>query len=65
MKIKEIEIYAIHLPLHEPFIISYGRYDTMPSIIVKMTTDTGQSDTGKRLPTIMSQVKAGKVHMPS
>lgn len=40
MKIKEIEIYAINLPLHEPFIISYARYDTMPSIIVKLTTDT-------------------------
>ena len=47
MKIKEIEIYAIHLPLHEPFIISYGRYDTMPSIIVKMTTDTGHIGYGE------------------
>lgn len=41
MKIKEFEIYAINLPLHDPFIISYARYDTMPSIIVKLTTDTG------------------------
>ena len=47
MIIKEIEIYAIHLPLHEPFIISYGRYDTMPSIIVKMTTDTGHIGYGE------------------
>lgn len=41
MKIIEIEIYAIHLPLYEPFVISYATYDYMPSIIVKITTDTG------------------------
>ena len=41
MKITEIEIFAIHLPLHEPFVISYASYDYMPSIIVKITTDTG------------------------
>ncbi|MCZ2257790.1 mandelate racemase/muconate lactonizing enzyme family protein [Sporosarcina sp. G11-34] len=41
MKISEIEMYAIHLPLYEPFVISYATYDYMPSIIVKITTDTG------------------------
>ncbi|ARF17422.1 mandelate racemase/muconate lactonizing enzyme family protein [Sporosarcina ureae] len=41
MKITEIEIFAIRLPLHEPFVISYASYDDMPSIIVKLTTDTG------------------------
>ena len=41
MKISSVEIYAIELPLIEPFIISYDTYDTMPSIIVKMTTDEG------------------------
>lgn len=41
MKITEIEIFAIQLPLIQPFIISYERYDSMPSIIVKLTTDTG------------------------
>lgn len=41
MKIIELEIYAIHLPLYEPFVISYATYDYMPSIIVKITTDTG------------------------
>lgn len=47
MKIKEIEIRAIDLPLHEPFIISYASYDTMPSIIVKLTTDTGHVGYGE------------------
>ncbi|QUW22037.1 dipeptide epimerase [Sporosarcina sp. Marseille-Q4063] len=41
MKISQIEIYAIHLPLDEPFVISYATYDYMPSIIVKLTTDSG------------------------
>lgn len=41
MKITEIEIFAIQLPLIDPFVISYATYDTMPSIIVKLTTDTG------------------------
>lgn len=41
MKIAKIEVFAIHLPLIEPFIISYASYDTMPSVIVKMTTDNG------------------------
>ncbi|NYF25405.1 mandelate racemase/muconate lactonizing enzyme family protein [Sporosarcina sp. JAI121] len=41
MKITEIEIHAIHLPLYEPFVISYATYDYMPSVIVKITTDTG------------------------
>lgn len=47
MKITEIEIYAIHLPLYEPFVISYASYDTMPSVIVKMTTDTGHVGYGE------------------
>ena len=47
MKISEIEIYAIHLPLYEPFVISYASYDTMPSIIVKITTDTGHVGYGE------------------
>ncbi|ASN06048.1 mandelate racemase/muconate lactonizing enzyme family protein [Virgibacillus necropolis] len=41
MKITEIEIIAIQLPLIDPFVISYATYDSMPSIIVKITTDTG------------------------
>lgn len=41
MKIKSIELYAIHLPLHVPFVISYHTYDYMPSIIVKMETEEG------------------------
>lgn len=41
MKITQIDLYAIRLPLISPFIVSYHTYDDMPSIIVKITTDEG------------------------
>lgn len=50
MKIKEIEIFAIKLPLIEPFIISYATYDSILSIIVKMTTDDGHIGYGEAVP---------------
>jgi Mandelate racemase / muconate lactonizing enzyme, N-terminal domain./Mandelate racemase / muconate lactonizing enzyme, C-terminal domain. len=50
MKIKEIEICAIKLPFIEPFVISYMSYETMPSIIVKITTDDGLVGYGEGVP---------------
>ncbi|WP_040286097.1 mandelate racemase/muconate lactonizing enzyme family protein [Sporosarcina koreensis] len=47
MKIQEVEISAIRLPLHDPFVISYATYEDMPSIIVKLTTDTGITGYGE------------------
>lgn len=41
MKITKIELFAIELPLKDPFIISYATYDNMPSLIVKVTLDNG------------------------
>lgn len=41
MKITQLDIYAIRLPLISPFIVSYHTYPDMPSIIVKITTDEG------------------------
>lgn len=41
MKIDKIELFAIQLPLKVPFIVSYHRYDVMPALIVKMTTECG------------------------
>jgi L-Ala-D/L-Glu epimerase len=41
MKITAIHLYAIHLPLNEPFVISYHTYSHMPSVIVKIETDEG------------------------
>ncbi|KGX87036.1 mandelate racemase/muconate lactonizing enzyme family protein [Pontibacillus litoralis] len=41
MKITAVHIYAIRLPLRVPFVISYGSYDDMPAVIVKVETDEG------------------------
>lgn len=50
MKIKQLEIFAIDLPLIEPFIVSYDTYPSMPSIIVKLTTDCGHVGWGESVP---------------
>jgi L-Ala-D/L-Glu epimerase len=47
MKITAIHLNAIHLPLIEPFVISYHTYDYMPSIIVKIETDEGMIGYGE------------------
>jgi L-Ala-D/L-Glu epimerase len=47
MKITAIHLYAIHLPLYEPFVVSYKSYDYMPSIIVKIETDQGMIGYGE------------------
>lgn len=50
MKIKEVEIYQIEMPLKEPFIIAYTSYETMPAIIVKVVTDKGIIGYGESVP---------------
>ncbi|WP_232696025.1 mandelate racemase/muconate lactonizing enzyme family protein [Brevibacillus daliensis] len=50
MKIIQCEIYAIHLPLKEPFVIAYETYKNMPSIIVKLTADNGLVGYGEAVP---------------
>lgn len=50
MHISKIEIYHIDLPLKEPFIISYHRYDTMPAVIVKLHTNDGIIGYGESVP---------------
>lgn len=50
MKIKQVEIFAIDLPLIEPFIVSYDTYPSMPSIIVKITTACGLVGWGESVP---------------
>ncbi|MER2153769.1 MAG: dipeptide epimerase [Solibacillus sp.] len=50
MQIKTIELFNIELPLIEPFIVSYGTYPNMPSIIVKMTSQCGFVGWGEAVP---------------
>ena len=47
MKIVAIEAFVIDLPLIEPFKISYATYDSMASVIVKMTAEDGQVGYGE------------------
>lgn len=47
MLIDKIELFAIRLPLKVPFIVSYHRYDDMPSVIVKMTSACGHVGYGE------------------
>ncbi|WP_028777032.1 mandelate racemase/muconate lactonizing enzyme family protein [Shimazuella kribbensis] len=50
MKIVKADLFGIQLPLKEPFIISYSRYDYMPSIIVRLETDEGLIGYGEAVP---------------
>ena len=50
MKIKQVEIFAVNLPLIKPFIISYATYPNIQSIIVKITTECGLVGWGESVP---------------
>ncbi len=61
MKITAIHLYAIRLPLRDPFVISYGSYSDMPSIIVKMKQMKALSVTVRASLMITLQANHGKV----
>lgn len=50
MKIISVSVMAIQLPLRRPFIVAYETYETMPTIIVKVQTDTGLVGYGEATP---------------
>lgn len=50
MYITKVEIHTIDLPLHEPFIVSYTTYDSMPAIVLKVHTNTGVIGYGESVP---------------
>ncbi|MDF9762100.1 L-alanine-DL-glutamate epimerase-like enolase superfamily enzyme [Peribacillus simplex] len=50
MLIERCEIHATHLPLKEPFVISYETYKHMPSVIVKLIADNGLVGYGEAVP---------------
>lgn len=41
LRITKIHVYAVKLPFRTPFVLAYETYNDMPSIIVKIETDTG------------------------
>ncbi|MCA1724527.1 MAG: hypothetical protein LC748_09830 [Thermomicrobia bacterium] len=50
MKITGIASYAVRLPLIAPFIIAYGTYSHVESVLVRLTTDTGLVGWGEATP---------------
>lgn len=50
MLIVRAEIHAVRLPLHQPFVVSYGRFDDMPSILLRIVTDDGVEGWGEAVP---------------
>lgn len=47
MSIVKAVIHHINLPLREPFVISYARWDAMPSVLVELHTDDGRVGWGE------------------
>src|SRR5699024_7499496 len=50
MYISSVDVYKIDLPLKEPFIISYTRFDSMPAVIIKIHTNDGIVGYGESVP---------------
>ncbi len=50
MRIVSADIRVIEVPLRVPFIVSYARYDVMPSVIVSLRTDSGLVGYGEAVP---------------
>jgi L-Ala-D/L-Glu epimerase len=50
MKITGIDCYAVRLPLIAPFIISYGTYSHVESVLVRLTTESGLVGWGEATP---------------
>lgn len=50
MHIKKVEVFGIRLGLKRPFIVSYDRYDDMPTIITRIETDNGVIGWGETVP---------------
>lgn len=50
VNIKKVEIFGIRLGLKTPFIISYDRYEDMPTIITRIETNSGIVGWGETVP---------------
>ena len=50
MRITGVEIIPIRLPLTEPFIISYGTFPNVESVLVRIETDSGVTGWGEGTP---------------
>jgi L-alanine-DL-glutamate epimerase-like enolase superfamily enzyme len=50
MKISAIDIIPVRLPLREPFVIAYGVYPDVQSVLVRVRTDDGAEGWGEATP---------------
>ena len=50
MKIKQVEVFGLEIDLKVPFIISYDRYDVMPTILTRIETESGYVGWGEAVP---------------
>ena len=50
MRIARIAIVAVRLPLTEPFVISYGTFPDVPTVLVRLETDEGLVGWGEGTP---------------
>lgn len=50
MRVVAATVHTVDLPLREPFVIAYARYDVMPVVILELTTDTGLTGWGEAVP---------------
>ena len=50
LKIAAIDLWAVRLPLHEPFVIAYGTAVDVPTVIVRIATADGHVGWGEGAP---------------
>jgi L-alanine-DL-glutamate epimerase-like enolase superfamily enzyme len=50
LPIAQVDLWAVRLPLHEPFIISYATYPDVATIIVRLRTSDGLEGWGEATP---------------
>ena len=50
LKIEQVDIYKLYIPLHEPFVISLGKIDNAENIIVVIKTNEGITGFGECSP---------------
>lgn len=50
LRIRQVEVIPVRLPLTEPFVISYATYPDVLSVLVRVTTDDGAVGWGEATP---------------
>ncbi len=50
LTIAAIDVIPVRLPLREPFVVAYGAFPDVPSVLVRVTTEAGQIGWGEATP---------------